>query len=217
MDPEWGHLTIKLSGHPPFGAQIILNGHEWVALKVQAAGIGFTKEGNCFTRIADPAALAQVADTLSQPGTVGRLHQVCERWIYTACLCFGLDSDEPRAPWSLTSGRLCQVWEDEVASGVRSTSTDTLSDQPISEWPAGREADRTSAQRTAAVGLTDRRSLSERALIADHPLRLADDDGSDLGGPRRSVTGTAAVDCDLAGGYVSRRSRSSTWAGVAAA
>jgi hypothetical protein len=67
MDPEWGHLTIKLSGHPPFGAQIILNGHEWVALKAQAAGIGCTKEGNCFTRIADPAALAQVADTLSQP------------------------------------------------------------------------------------------------------------------------------------------------------
>ena len=21
MDPEWGHLTIKLSGHPPFGAR----------------------------------------------------------------------------------------------------------------------------------------------------------------------------------------------------
>ena len=31
MDPEWGHLTIKLSGHPPFGAQVVLNGHEWVA------------------------------------------------------------------------------------------------------------------------------------------------------------------------------------------
>jgi hypothetical protein len=28
LDPEWGHLTIKLSGHPPFGAQILLNGHE---------------------------------------------------------------------------------------------------------------------------------------------------------------------------------------------
>jgi hypothetical protein len=43
-------------------------------------------------------------------------------------------------------------------------------------WPAGREADRTSAQRTAAVGLTDRESLSERALIGDCPLQLADDD-----------------------------------------
>ena len=25
---------------------------------------------------------------------VGRLGQVCRRWIYTACLCFGLDLDE---------------------------------------------------------------------------------------------------------------------------
>jgi hypothetical protein len=94
MDPEWGHLTIKMSGHPPFGAQILCNGHEWVACQARAAGIGFTKEGNCFTRVTDPPALAQVADTLSHPGTVGRLRQGCERWIYSACLCFGLDSDE---------------------------------------------------------------------------------------------------------------------------
>src|SRR6266508_1671790 len=75
MDPTWGHLTIKMSGHPPFGAQIILNGHEHLACTAQAAGLGFTKEGNCFTRIDDPERLAQVADTLSQPGTVGRLSQ----------------------------------------------------------------------------------------------------------------------------------------------
>jgi len=93
MDPEWGHLTIKMSGHPPFGAQVIANGHEWVAVKAQAAGIGFTKEGNCFTAVADPQALAQVADTLLQPAAVGRLSQVCERWISSACLCFGLDLD----------------------------------------------------------------------------------------------------------------------------
>ena len=36
LDPEWGHMTIKMSGHPPFGAQVILNGHEYVA----AAGPG---------------------------------------------------------------------------------------------------------------------------------------------------------------------------------
>src|SRR3954462_14318922 len=83
-----------MSGHPPFGAQVILNGHEYVATQARAAGVRFVKEGNCFTRLADPAALAQVADTLSQPATIGRLTQVCDRWIYTACLCFGLDVDE---------------------------------------------------------------------------------------------------------------------------
>jgi hypothetical protein len=94
MDPDWGHLTVKMSGHPPFGAQVILNGHEWVACRAQSAGIGFTKEGNCFTAVADPQALAQVADTLSQQATVGRLRQVCDRWIYSACLCFGLSLAE---------------------------------------------------------------------------------------------------------------------------
>jgi len=94
LDLEWGHLTIKMSGHPPFGAQVILNGHEYVACQAQADGLGFSKEGNCFTRIADPAALAQIADTLSRPETVGRLAQVCERWIYSACVIFGLDLEE---------------------------------------------------------------------------------------------------------------------------
>ena len=51
MDPTCGHVTIKISGHPPFGAQVILNGHEYVACPAHAAGIGFAKEGNCFTRI----------------------------------------------------------------------------------------------------------------------------------------------------------------------
>ena len=96
MDPAFGHMTIKISGHPPFGAQVILNGHEYVACAAQAAGIRFAKEGNCFTRIDEPQRLAQVADTLSQPGTIGRLSQVIDRWIYTACLCFGMDLDEQR-------------------------------------------------------------------------------------------------------------------------
>ncbi len=91
MDPAWGHLVIKMSGHPPFGAQVILNGHEYVACAAHAAGIGFTKEGNCFTWITDPRGLAQIAETLSQSAAIGRLGQVCDRWIYTACLCFGLD------------------------------------------------------------------------------------------------------------------------------
>ena len=50
LDPEWGHLTIKLSGHPPFGAQVILNGHEYVAARGETLGLGFTKEGTASPR-----------------------------------------------------------------------------------------------------------------------------------------------------------------------
>jgi hypothetical protein len=94
MDPAFGHLVIKMSGHPPFGAQVMLNGHEYVAVAAQAEGIGFTKEGNCFTEIADPQGLARVADAWPQQAAIGRLGQVCDRWIYSACLCFGLDLAE---------------------------------------------------------------------------------------------------------------------------
>src|SRR3974377_1554710 len=95
LDPEWGHLTIKISGHPPFPAQVILNGHEYVACQARKAGIAFTKEGNCFTTISDAAGLAKIAETLSEHRAVGRLSQVCERWIYT-CVCFALDFDEQK-------------------------------------------------------------------------------------------------------------------------
>jgi len=99
MDPAWGHVTIKMSGHPPFPAQVILNGHEYVAAAARSAGVGFAKEGNCFTEIADPQRLAQVADALPQPAAIGCLGQVCDRWIYTACLCFGLDLAEQGMSW----------------------------------------------------------------------------------------------------------------------
>jgi hypothetical protein len=59
------------------------------------AGIAFTKEGNCFTSISDAAGLAKIADTLSEHRAIGRLSQVCERWIYS-CVCFALDFDEQK-------------------------------------------------------------------------------------------------------------------------
>ncbi len=97
IDPVFGHVTIKMSGHPPFPAQVILYGHEYVACQASAAGIAYRKEGNCFTGVPDPAGLVRVADTLSSPEAIGRLGQVCDRWIYSACLCFGLDLDEQSA------------------------------------------------------------------------------------------------------------------------
>jgi len=96
LDPQWGHITIKISGHPPFPAQVILNGHEYVACQALKVGIRFTKEGNCFTQVSDAAGLAKIADTLSGQQAVGRLQSVCERWIYNSCLCFALDLEEQK-------------------------------------------------------------------------------------------------------------------------
>ena len=94
LDREWGHITIKMAGHPPFGTQIILNGHEYVGCRARQDGIAYTKESNCFTIISKPTDLAKIADTLSNPRTIGHLSQVCERWIYSSCLCFALHLEE---------------------------------------------------------------------------------------------------------------------------
>jgi hypothetical protein len=94
IDREWGHLIIRFCPHPPFNAQVILNGHEYVARRASAAGIPFTKDGNCFTNIAHAADLGRIADAMTAEGGEGRLVRVCERWLYSACLCFALDLRE---------------------------------------------------------------------------------------------------------------------------
>lgn len=94
MDPDWGHIVIRMSGHPPFGAQVILNGHDYVACQARKEGLTFQKEDNCFTDVVDAGQLAQIADTLRCENAVGQLEQVCDRWIYSACLCFALNLEE---------------------------------------------------------------------------------------------------------------------------
>jgi hypothetical protein len=52
-----------MSGHPPFSAQVIWNGPEYVALQARKAGVEFTKEENCFNSVSQTAELAKVAGT----------------------------------------------------------------------------------------------------------------------------------------------------------
>ena len=94
MDPDWGHVTIRMSGHAPFATQVILNGHEYIAAQAQKAGLSFEQEGNCFTQVSDGIELAQMAETLCSENIVGPLRQLCERWLYSSCLCFGLSLEE---------------------------------------------------------------------------------------------------------------------------
>jgi hypothetical protein len=93
-DRDWGHLSIKMCGHPPFSCQIAVNGHEYVAIQAQKKGLEFRKEDNCFTECADAAALSLVADTLRSPDAIGRLQQACAYWLDKVCLCLALSKAE---------------------------------------------------------------------------------------------------------------------------
>lgn len=93
LDPLWGHLTIKMSGHPPFGVQVNLNGHEWVERQARQQSIRRVKSSNCFGGNSDLEALDELARCLRQPHGLGQLAQVVDRWVYSACLCFALDRE----------------------------------------------------------------------------------------------------------------------------
>ncbi|HZD07177.1 MAG TPA: hypothetical protein VE176_02950, partial [Candidatus Limnocylindrales bacterium] len=94
IDKEWGHLTIKMSGHPPFGLQISLNGHEWVQRQAQKQAISWVKEGNCFVGGSDLAGINRLAQGLDGVRGLARLAQVVDRWVYSSCLCFALTREQ---------------------------------------------------------------------------------------------------------------------------
>jgi len=108
MDQRWGHVTISISGHPPFKATIILNGHEFIDSIAKKKGLIYVKDHNCFTEISDPQELATIADTLRTEDAIGELRHVCDKWVYF-CLSFGLSFEEQKRTGSCYCYSLYQV------------------------------------------------------------------------------------------------------------
>jgi len=96
VDPQWGHVTIRMSGHPPFGLQISLNGHEWVERQARKQAISWVKQGNCFVGGSDLAGINGLAQQLDGVQGLALLGQVVDRWVYSACLCFALDFEQQK-------------------------------------------------------------------------------------------------------------------------
>ena len=94
IDREWGHVTIRMCSYPPFGAQVILNGHEWVERQARRARVTAVKDGNCFIEGSDFSAICRVAAKFDRAETIARLRELCDRWIYSACLCFALPHED---------------------------------------------------------------------------------------------------------------------------
>ena len=98
IDREWGHVTIRICSYPPFGAQVILNGHERVERQARRTRVTVVKDGNCFIEGSDFSAISRLGAKFHHSDTTARLHQLCERWIYSTCLGFALpDEDRKRS------------------------------------------------------------------------------------------------------------------------
>jgi hypothetical protein len=63
LDREFGLMHVRVATWLPFGIHVCLNGREYLARRLIAAGIGFEQRGNCFVRIDDlPRAQEMMAE-----------------------------------------------------------------------------------------------------------------------------------------------------------
>ena len=115
IDPDWGHVMVRMCGYPPFGAQVALNGHEWVQRQACLRHDRVVQEGNCFVAGSDFPAIDLLSGRLMGEELAPSLQAVCERWLYSACLCFGLRvEDQTRSRFRYTFS----VWELEYSRNL---------------------------------------------------------------------------------------------------
>src|SRR5262249_44144642 len=62
LHPQYGLLHTRLQTWLPFTMQVCLNGREWLARQLDAAGIHYRRRDNCFVALADVAAAQALMD-----------------------------------------------------------------------------------------------------------------------------------------------------------
>jgi hypothetical protein len=62
VDREFGLLHVRITSWFPFMTQVCLNGHDWLARKLDRHGIGYRKVDNAFVSIDDPRRARRLAD-----------------------------------------------------------------------------------------------------------------------------------------------------------
>jgi hypothetical protein len=63
LDREFGLMHVRLQSWLPFGISVCLNGRDYLARRMEKAGIGFEQRDNCFARIDDlPRAQKMLED-----------------------------------------------------------------------------------------------------------------------------------------------------------
>ena len=56
--------------------------------------VAAVKDGNCFIEGSDFSAISRLGTEFNRSDTAARLRQLCERWIYSVCLCFALSNED---------------------------------------------------------------------------------------------------------------------------
>src|SRR5947209_3350829 len=81
MDAELGLIYLRVPTWCPFRLRFYCNGHNWLARKLTAEGIGYSMADNAFTRIDDWDRAQDLADELSPDA----LHETLDRYADQCC------------------------------------------------------------------------------------------------------------------------------------
>src|SRR5262245_45891778 len=76
LDPQFGLRHVRVQTWFPFATQVYVNGHDWLARQLHAAGVGFVQHDNAFTQLDDPAKAQELADRFAKLPWP----QLLERW-----------------------------------------------------------------------------------------------------------------------------------------
>lgn len=84
VDREFGLMHVRLQSWIPMTVQVWLNGRDYLARRLDRAGIDYRKEDNCFTWIADLPRAQQMLDELNRrnwPRLLGAIARRLNPWL----------------------------------------------------------------------------------------------------------------------------------------
>jgi hypothetical protein len=62
MDPTFGFMNVRVQSWMPMTIHVCINGREWLARRMEEAGLGYRRADNCFTALEDPRAASRLFD-----------------------------------------------------------------------------------------------------------------------------------------------------------
>ena len=99
VDREFGLMHVRLQSWLPMTMQVCLNGREYLARRLDKAGIGYTKQDNCFTQIDDLKKAQEMIDDLQHRNWVHFLNALARR--FNPWLSLGSTLECPTYYWTM--------------------------------------------------------------------------------------------------------------------
>jgi hypothetical protein len=76
-DPHCGRMFVRICPYFPCNVNVWLNGHDWLACRMQQEGIAFEKRDNLFVACAQPQRLQELSDAFAPADIIGPV----ETWL----------------------------------------------------------------------------------------------------------------------------------------